>query len=111
MALNHDMQAFGVVVELGNPKNGMRIGVTADVSINTYRNPQALVVERKDIFKESDKNFVYVVNNGTAEKREVIPGGQQGLAVEIIEGLSVGEELVVEGQMLLEEGGKIKIVL
>jgi RND family efflux transporter MFP subunit len=111
MALNHDTQAFGVVVELDNPKNRMRIGVTADVSINTYRNPQALVVERKDIFKESDKHFVYVVNNGIAKKRDVIPGRQQGLDVEIIEGLSFGEELIVEGQMLLEEGGKIKIVL
>jgi multidrug efflux pump subunit AcrA (membrane-fusion protein) len=105
------MQAFGVIVELDNPDKRMRIGVTADVRINSYRNPQAMVVERKDILKESDKHFVYVVNNGIAEKREVVPGRLQGLDVEIIEGLNPDEELIIEGQMLLEEGGKVKIVM
>jgi membrane fusion protein (multidrug efflux system) len=111
MALNRDMQAFGVVVELDNPGKRMRIGVTADVRINNYRNSRAIVVERKDILKESDKHFVYVVNNGLAEKRVVVLGRQQGLDVEIIDGLNSNEELIIEGQMLLEEGSKVKIVM
>jgi hypothetical protein len=36
---------------------------------------------------------------------------QQGLDVEIIEGLNPDDELIIEGQMLLEEGSKVKIMM
>jgi multidrug efflux pump subunit AcrA (membrane-fusion protein) len=67
-------------------------------------------VERKNVLKEQDDYFVYVVKDGKAEKRKVILGNQQGLEIEIREGLNPGDELVVEGQLLLENGSKVKSV-
>lgn len=111
MALNQDTKAFGVVVGFENPGGKMRMGVSVDIRINTYRNTRAFVIERKDLMREGDTHFVYVVNDGKAEKRKVVTGRQQGLDVEIVEGLGAGDELIVEGQMLLEEGSMVKIVL
>ncbi len=108
MALNRDTQAFGVVVEFDNPKNSIPMGITAAVSIFTYTNPNAVVVERKDIFKDKSGQFVYVAADGKAEKRPVVQGRSQGPDVEITEGLKPGDQLIVEGQMLLEDGGRIK---
>jgi membrane fusion protein (multidrug efflux system) len=110
MALNNDKKAFGVVVEFDNPGSRMRIGVIVDVRINTYRNPRAFVVERKDLIKVGDEYFVYLAKDREAEKRKVVLGRQQGLDVEVADGLVAGEELIVEGQMLLDEGSRVKIV-
>jgi len=110
MALNQDRKAFGVVVEFDNPGSRMRMGVIVDVRINTYRNTGAFVVERKDLMKGGDEYFVYLATDGRAEKRKVVLGRQQGLDVEVADGLDAGDELIVEGQMLLEEGSRVKIV-
>lgn len=110
MALNRDTQAFGVVVEFDNPENSIPLGITAQARIVTYLNPNAIVIERKDIFKDKSGRFVYVAANGKADKRSVVEGRNQGPDVEITEGLNPGDELIVKGQMLLEDGSKIKIM-
>jgi len=108
MALNHDMQAFGVVIEFNNPENKIPLGVTAEVHIMTYSTPDAVVVERKNVFRDKDGLFVYVAADGKAVRRTVAEGREQGPDVEITGGLNPGDELIVEGQILLEDGTKIK---
>ena len=83
---------------------------TAEVRVSTYQNPDALVVERKDLVSEGGEQFAYVAAGGAAEKRRIVQGRQQGLDVEVVEGLRAGEDLIVEGQMLLRDGAKIKVV-
>jgi RND family efflux transporter MFP subunit len=109
-AMNMMNKAFRALVEFANPDNRLKAGTTVEVRITTSNNPNAIVTERKNVLKEQDNYFVYVVKEGIAEKRQVSLGKQQGLEVEITTGLNPGDELVVEGQMLLENGSKIKAV-
>jgi membrane fusion protein (multidrug efflux system) len=109
-AMNVMKKAFRALVEFHNPDNLLKAGTTVEINITTSSKPNAVVVERKNILKERGKYFVYLVKDGTAEKREVTVGKQQVLDVEIPEGLNPGDELVVEGQMLLENGSKVKVV-
>lgn len=109
-AMNATKKAFRALVEFQNPGNLLKAGTTAEINITTSNKPNALVVERKNLLKEQDEYFVYIVKDGKAEKRKVVPGKQQVLDVEILEGLNPGDELVVEGQMLLENGSKVKVV-
>jgi RND family efflux transporter MFP subunit len=110
MAMDGDKQAFGVVLEFKNNERILKVGIIADINIITYSNPDALAIERKDILKAGDRYFVYVAENGKAEQRDITMGRQHGLAVEIVEGLSMGDMLVTEGQLLLEQGSKINVV-
>lgn len=103
-------KAFRALVEFHNPDNILKAGTTVEINITTSNKPNALVVELKNILKVQDEYFVYIVKDGKAEKRKVIPGKQQVLDVEILQGLNPGDELVVEGQMLLENGSKVKVV-
>ena len=109
-AMNMMNKAFRALVEFDNPDKMLKAGTTVEIQITTSANPNAIAVERKNVLKEQDDYFVYVVKDGKAEKRNVILGNQQGLEVEIREGLNPGDELVVEGQLLLENGSKIKSV-
>jgi membrane fusion protein (multidrug efflux system) len=110
MAMNATKKAFRAVVEFANPDNRLIAGTTVEIRITTSDKSDAMVVERKNILNEQGTYFVYVVKNGKAEKRQVTLGNQQGLDVEIGSGLNPGDEMVVEGQMLLENGSKVKVV-
>jgi multidrug efflux pump subunit AcrA (membrane-fusion protein) len=50
------------------------------------------------------------VENNKAVKKPVVTGESYNLNVEILQGLSSGEQIVVEGQMLLEPDAKVKII-
>jgi membrane fusion protein (multidrug efflux system) len=110
MALNQQKQAFGAQLEFDNPGKILKFGITADVTIKTYENPEAIVVQLKDLLKEKDNYFVYVIEKERAVKKPVVPGRQFNMDVEIQEGLSAGDKIVVEGQMLLEPDAKVRII-
>jgi len=110
MAIDPKKQAFGAVIEFDNPKKILKFGITVDVFIETYNKPDGLVVEFKDLIKEEDQYFVYAIKNGLAVKKPVVPGKRFKLYVEILEGLSPGDEIIVEGQMLLEPEAKVRII-
>lgn len=110
MAMDHDKKAFQSLIEFGNQENRLKPGTTVEVKIITYTNPEAVVVARKDILQEAGVSYIYILNGEVAEKRAVKLGKQQVLDVEVLEGLSPGDELVVEGQLLLEPGSKVKVV-
>jgi RND family efflux transporter MFP subunit len=110
MALDPNRQAFGAVIEFDNPQMILKFGITVDVFIETYNKSDALVVELKDLVKENDQYFVYMIENNQAVKKPVDVGKRYKLNAEILEGLTFGDEIVVEGQMLLESGAKVRII-
>ena len=108
--MNKMKQAFAVMVELDNKDKKIPFGVTAKINVLTYNNDTAFVTERKNVIKENDNQYVFINDNGTAKKVIVEIGNSSGIEMEIVSGLNEGDELIVEGQMLLEDGKKIKII-
>lgn len=110
IAMNLKKKAFRAVVEFDNSDNHLIPGTTVGVNIITSIKDAAIVVKQKNILKENNQYFVYVVKNGKSEKRRVSLGRQQSFSIEILQGLRYGEKLIIEGQMLLNNGSKVKIV-
>jgi membrane fusion protein (multidrug efflux system) len=110
LAMDPDKRAFQAVIDLNNPEKILKPGIAADVKIISYTDPRAIVVRRQDLVQEEDSYFVYILNQDVAEKRAVKLGRSQDLDVQIIEGLEVGDELIVEGQLLLSPGTKVKVI-
>jgi len=110
MAINQNHQAFGAVLEFVNNGEGCHCGVTAQIDIITTQNPQAIVVNIKDILKGVDGDYVYVNIDGRAKRRAVVEEARQNLDVQLKDGLQAGDQLIVEGQLLLDEGSRIKII-
>jgi membrane fusion protein (multidrug efflux system) len=110
MALNQQRQTFGVTVEFDNPDKILKFDIMVDVYIIVYTNPQALVVERKNILGDANDLYVYVARDGQAVKSPVVLGKQYKTDNEIVGGVKAGDLLIVEGQMLLQAGRKIKII-
>ena len=56
---------------------------------------------------DRDRTVVYVENGGKARERRLKLGGRQGIKVEVLEGLNVGDRLIVSGQQNLVDGSPV----
>ncbi len=110
MAMNQKVQAFGATLEFENPHYRLTCGITADIFIITYSNLQTMVVERKNILQDQNGAYVFIADQNQAKRRPVKSGREQGLDIEILEGLNPGDELIVAGQLLLKPGSKINVI-
>jgi HlyD family secretion protein len=75
---------------------GLRQSQRLAVRILIDKRADVLTVERGS-FVDQDAGFAYVVHDGVAERRPVRLGAQSVQKVEILEGLNVGDEVVVSG--------------
>jgi RND family efflux transporter MFP subunit len=74
----------------------------------TIRTENAVVLPTVAVQRSQTGNFVFVVKDGTAHVQPVkIDRTFQGLSV-VSEGLTGGEEVVSDGQLLLSEGTKVE---
>ena len=96
-----------VRAELPNPEALLKPGMFLNVEIvRDQRN--ALVVPEEALVPEQNRQFVYVVDGGTAQKREVRIGARSPGSVEILAGLALGERVIVEGTVKVREGGAVR---
>ena len=77
--------------------------MTARVSINLGEKKDALVIP-EDALLDS---YLFVVEDSTAERRDVIVGLIGDEYVEIVDGITEGEQVVVIGQQRLAGGEKV----
>jgi len=88
-------------------KSGMfsKIKITTSVKSNIVKIPTDCISER---FGEK---FVYVINSdGIAEKRTIVQGISINDVSEILSGLTADEHIVIQGQSLLDDGVKVKVI-
>jgi membrane fusion protein (multidrug efflux system) len=64
----------------------------------------ALLVPEESLVPEQGNVFVYVVRDDRVEKREVHIGQRRVGEVQIVAGLTVGEQVVTEGTQKLRDG-------
>ena len=103
-------KAFEVKALFKNGDKVLTSGITADISIQTYNNEQAVVVSRRNLVEEDGKRFIYVVNNGKAIKREVLTGRERGTLIEVKSGLRPGEFMITEGSTMVADQTKVNII-
>jgi membrane fusion protein (multidrug efflux system) len=69
----------------------------------------ALVAPEQSLVPEQGDMFVYVVKDGTAEKRLVRIGQRRVGDVQIVQGLAAGDLVVTEGTQKLRDGARVQV--
>lgn len=110
LSMDDKMRAFGVEIHFNNSNRALKSGVTTDLTIQTYQKENAIVIQRNLVQTEGDKKFVYLENNGKAEKRYIQTGLEEGIDVEVLDGLKSGEKIIVQGMTLVSDGSKVKLI-
>jgi RND family efflux transporter MFP subunit len=103
-------RTFEVTAVYTNPDRLVRPGGYADVSVTTGVHEDAPVVPEEALYTEGTKNYVYVVEDSTAHRREVEVGSRVDGMVEILGGVRGGEVAITAGQQGLQDGAVVRIV-
>ena len=105
-----DSRTFEITAVYSNPDGGVKPGAYADIEVTTGVHEDAPLVPEEALVTEGTRNYVYVVEDSTASRREVEVGARVDGMVEILGGVRVGEVAVVAGQQGLQDGAVVRIV-
>ena len=83
-------------------------GMYGTVILDNSQKLSALSVPRKALIGSTKKPQIYVVRNGKAYLTAFSPGTSDGNYIEVVSGLSKNDEIVVKGQVNLEDKMNIK---
>jgi len=105
-ALTGDVTAF---VSVPNPDRDLRAGLACRVCLALPDIPEAVAVPAKALSDRGGVPVLTVIRDGKAYEIEVQLGGQTSDFVQITEGVSEGELVVVEGGYGLPEGCPVSV--
>ncbi|NNC76777.1 MAG: efflux RND transporter periplasmic adaptor subunit [Woeseiaceae bacterium] len=98
---------FRATVAIGNDTGLLAPGMFGKFQIAYELHADALTIPVQALLKDGDDASVYVVSDGQVSRRTLLTGIQSGGAVEVLQGLSENDEIVVKGQSALREGSKV----
>lgn len=98
-----------VELEIENKDHRLKPGMFADVEIIYNEHSNVLVVPRISVLEKEGRTILFTVEDGRAKLREVKTGISDEEKIEIVEGLSEGESVVIEGNYGLIDGAKVEV--
>jgi RND family efflux transporter MFP subunit len=100
-------RVFSAFVELPNADQRLRLGLTGYTRLQHRR--RALAIPSLAVVNLFAKPSVFVVTDGQARLRTIVPGGTASGFTWIKEGLAPGDEVVVAGQRYLKDGDPVRV--
>ena len=88
---------------------GVPVGAPVQVDIDAEHHAKVVLIPTFAVVREGEDTAVFVAKGGQAERRAVRLGLSDGAHVEIVSGLSAGEQVIVDGQAGLPDGAAIAI--
>jgi membrane fusion protein (multidrug efflux system) len=87
-----------------NPESALVDGQLVRVALESEKTEEKIVIPQAALISDQEGVYVFVVDGGKAAVRRVKTGGTSGTGVVIEQGLSGGEQVVVEGIQALRPG-------
>jgi membrane fusion protein (multidrug efflux system) len=97
------------VAEIDNRDGLLRPGMFMTVRVQLSTDASALLVPEQALVPQGTRQFVYLVLDGKAVRREVTLGTRLRGQVQILSGLAAGESVVVEGTQRLRDGVPVQV--
>ena len=109
-ALDPATRTLLVEIDVQNKDHRLQPGMFVNVSLHLQQHPNALAIPPGSIVpsKNGQEKSVFVVESGKAKLVPVKTGIDDGLWVEVVEGLTGEEEVVVVGKSGLTDGQEVQ---
>jgi cobalt-zinc-cadmium efflux system membrane fusion protein len=101
-----DTRTVKVRTEVANPDGRLKPDMFANVQIVTALNRTAISIPQSAVLNDEGKTIVFVADGNNYKKRQVQAGIQSNDRVEIVDGLTAGDKVVVKGNYLLLQQSK-----
>jgi membrane fusion protein, multidrug efflux system len=100
-------RAVTVRAHIDNKDKALRPGMLLTVEVVTAERA-ALVVPEGSVFQVQNRAYVYRVDGETVHQQQIEVGGRRFGVVEVLNGLTEGDPIVIEGIIKLREGARVR---
>jgi RND family efflux transporter MFP subunit len=97
-----------VEIDLPNRDHAVMPGMDLIVMLNLGEHANALTLPPEAVHADADSAYVWIVRDGRARKQRVRLGTDTGSRVEVAEGLTRDDAVVLTGATLLDEGRPVR---
>ena len=101
-------RTFQVKVRPDDSGGKLKQGMFAQVTLVTQERAKAILVPKEAVVTKAGQTSVFVLKGDTVQQRAVKVGLTKDNSVEVLSGVSAGEEVVVAGQNDLRDGDKVR---
>jgi RND family efflux transporter MFP subunit len=109
-AVDLNTRTMPIEIDIRNASHELKPGMFATVALSAEEHKNALVLPVQAILSDDQGQFAFVVENSKVKKVYVKPGWETNNRLEITEGLSGNEDIVVSGQQQLRDGVAVRVV-
>ncbi len=102
-------QTYLVKILIEEATENIKGGMFAEIRLTVEKEEDALLIPLSSVVDEEGEKFVFIAHGDKALKREVSVGIYNDKEIQIIDGISVGDIIVVRGQDFLKDGSNIVI--
>ena len=99
-----------VKLKFNEKDDRIKVGMYARVKLITDSVHNAIVIPSSAVLTREEKTYVFVAKNGVSRQEAVECGISVDNKTEITRGLQVGDEIVIKGQALLNDGVKLNVI-
>lgn len=100
----------GVEVSLLNPDEKIILGLDAKLTVYTAKVQDALLIPVEAVNADKDGDFLYVVEDGKVSRRPVVCGISTDEQIEILEGITEADEVILTSFTTLAEGMPVTVM-
>jgi multidrug efflux pump subunit AcrA (membrane-fusion protein) len=108
-ALDLQSRTAEIQISIPNPGYILNPGMFGRAEALLRSDPQATLIPIQALISAEEKDFVYALKDGKAYRRPVQKGISKDTVVEIIQGLTPGEQVVTAGQEFLRDGIPVRL--
>lgn len=99
---------YPVTVKISGDTKALKPGFQLIMEIETDKK-MAMVLPVNALHDDGDQPYVYLVRDGKARKQKVKTGITSGEKIEILDGVSKSDKVIVQGPELLKDGMEVKV--
>ncbi|MBN2166018.1 MAG: efflux RND transporter periplasmic adaptor subunit [Marinilabiliaceae bacterium] len=108
--IEEETRTFAGRLVVENKANVLRPGMFVKCEIQLESKDSTIVISKDLLQSEGNRKIVYVTERDNARRRTVTTGLENSKEVEIVDGLKVGDRLIVKGYETLRDRTKIKVI-
>ncbi len=98
-----------VEIDVSNPSGRLRPGMTVRVSLELRKLPASVTVPIAAVRAQGSERLVFIVRDGKAKQVKVKTGLESPDWIQIVDGLSGGEDVIVASAGLLNDGSAVSV--
>ncbi len=115
--INPNNRSFKIEVDVPNKDGDIKPNLTSKLLVNDYTNDKSILIPQSIISENAmGQQYVFVIkdkqedNKATAQKAIITTGLTQGDVIEVLSGLSDGDEVIIEGARNVNDQQQVKII-